>query len=441
MAGKKHFLALAGVVLIALSLGVYLLKLTARQRASDGPPGESVTPDAEPAIEDVSESAQPSASSTAAPGGREKLDAQWLIQQIDEWQPGWTDRIPPAFLQDPTNAFNRYLLAAALMDDSSQFQEAKDLLRSSDFSWLSEPDKVALVRAYLDANVQALAALKAGIEEAEYYKGPPFFAAGGNTLEYLKRFRTLACMLRGEALVLHERGQPEGGLVDSLLGLEMAHHVIGGGILIESMVGAFMHHVGGTAFEFLLPEVRDPMLCRQAIAQLDQLLSLDAYRVHDEVHIEAGSVDAGAASLLAAAQDKGQEALDILNAALDLPYREFASLSRPADMPPLVPWDSIKAAASTLYREKVSMVAYMALAAIKAHQLERGHFPETLGQLVPEYLTEIPMDPFIGEPLKYVTNQDSATVYSVGFDLKDDHGKKWMGSTLKGKGDYVFQVR
>ena len=63
MAGKKRFLALAGLVLIALSLGVYLLKLTARQRASDGSPGESVTADTKPPIEDVSESPQPSASS------------------------------------------------------------------------------------------------------------------------------------------------------------------------------------------------------------------------------------------------------------------------------------------------------------------------------------------------------------------------------------------
>jgi len=440
MRGKKRFLALAGAVLIALSLGVYLVKLTARQRASDRPPGESVTADAEPAIEDVSESAQPSASSTIATGGRDKLDAEWLIQQVDQWKPGWTEKISPAFLEDPANAFNRFLFAAALLDDGRQFQEVRYLLGSRDFSWTTEPEKVALVQAYLDANAEALAALKAGIKEAEYYQGPPFFFQESDASTYHDRFRTLARLLRGEALVLHARGAAESGLVDSLLGLQMARHMMGGNISIETTYGAFIHQVGGKAFEFLLPEVRGPALCREAIAQLDQLLSRDAYRVGEEFHIEAGSVDPRMLPTLTSMQQEAREAVGILNDALDLPYREFASLSRPPNFPEFSQWDSIKASASTLYREKASMVAYKTLAAVKAYQLETGDFPETLGELVPEYLPEIPMDPFIGEPFKYVRSEDAVVVYAVGFDLKDDGGKR-VGSTLNGKGDYVFQVR
>jgi len=87
------------------------------------------------------------------------------------------------------------------------------------------------------------------------------------------------------------------------------------------------------------------------------------------------------------------------------------------------------------------MAAYKTLAAAKVYQLERGQLPETLEQLVPEYLAEVPIDPFIGEPFKYVRSDDAVTVYAVGFDLKDDGGTKWTGSTLKGKGDYVFHVR
>jgi len=444
MTVSKGTLTAAAVVLLALAGTGYLV---IRYGRIDTTPAQSgiespASPAAASSHPSVREVGVQSRSAESAETSSQQLDAQWIVSHVDAWQPGWTARIPHSFLEDPANAFNRFLLAAALMVDRPRFQEAKDLLRSSDFAWLSDPTKLALVRAYLDANSQALATLKAGIGEAKYYKGPPFFSPGGNVLlQHLVHFRALMFMLRGEALLLHQRGQVEPALADSLMGLGMAHHILSGGTVVESMIGCSAHYVAATAFEFILPEVRDPTLCRQAIAELDQLLSLDSYRIHEQVQIKAGSVPPGAAYLLAEAQDKSQEALGILNAALDLPYREFASLPRPADMPVLVPWDTYKASASSMYRDKASMAACKTLAVLKAYQLERGQFPETLEQLVPEYLPEVPIDPFIGEPLKYVRSDEAVTVYAIGFDLKDDGGTKWTGSTFKGKGDYVFHVR
>jgi hypothetical protein len=54
----------------------------------------------------------------------------------------------------------------------------------------------------------------------------------------------------------------------------------------------------------------------------------------------------------------------------------------------------------------------------------RGRYPATLDELAPEFLKEIPPDPFTGKPFKYELREDGRAfiVYSVGDNLKDDGG-------------------
>lgn len=64
----------------------------------------------------------------------------------------------------------------------------------------------------------------------------------------------------------------------------------------------------------------------------------------------------------------------------------------------------------------------IALCAVKRYQLETGALPESLSMLVPEYLQEIPTDPFNSIPLNYRKGDDGATIYGRGFNLADDNG-------------------
>lgn len=59
--------------------------------------------------------------------------------------------------------------------------------------------------------------------------------------------------------------------------------------------------------------------------------------------------------------------------------------------------------------------------AVLAYISRNGKPPKTLKDLVPEYLPEVPNDPFDGKPIRY--DREKAIVYSVGTDLKDDGGK------------------
>jgi hypothetical protein len=60
--------------------------------------------------------------------------------------------------------------------------------------------------------------------------------------------------------------------------------------------------------------------------------------------------------------------------------------------------------------------------AIKAYEMEKGKLPDSLEELVPVYLPEVPKDPFDGKPIRY--SKEKKIIYSVGPDLIDTGGSK-----------------
>lgn len=60
--------------------------------------------------------------------------------------------------------------------------------------------------------------------------------------------------------------------------------------------------------------------------------------------------------------------------------------------------------------------------AVALHRFERrhGYWPAALEALVPEFLPEVPHDPFDGQPFRY--RPELGVVYSVGKNLLDDRG-------------------
>ena len=80
-----------------------------------------------------------------------------------------------------------------------------------------------------------------------------------------------------------------------------------------------------------------------------------------------------------------------------------------------------------LYKVKcqtnVEVAVTRTLLAMKAYKLDKGRLPETLEQLVPEYLDAVPIDDFDGKPIHY--NPAKRIIYSVGEDLRDGGGMTW----------------
>ncbi|NCD23339.1 MAG: hypothetical protein EOL90_10435 [Spartobacteria bacterium] len=78
---------------------------------------------------------------------------------------------------------------------------------------------------------------------------------------------------------------------------------------------------------------------------------------------------------------------------------------------------------------------------------EKGQWPETLAELVPEYLGEVPRDPYDGAPFRY--SAEKGLVWAVGKNLTDEGGSTRLlgvdpaipaGRDWRRAEDFVFEL-
>jgi len=76
----------------------------------------------------------------------------------------------------------------------------------------------------------------------------------------------------------------------------------------------------------------------------------------------------------------------------------------------------------TAKTEAITLASRTGLAC-RLYKSRTGHYPETLDELVPGLLTEVPIDPFTGNPFVYRREGEGFIVYSLGSNEKDDGGR------------------
>jgi hypothetical protein len=83
-----------------------------------------------------------------------------------------------------------------------------------------------------------------------------------------------------------------------------------------------------------------------------------------------------------------------------------------------------------------------AAAAVAAERFRRdtGHWPAALDELVPAYVTAVPLDPYDGRPLRSRRLDDGFVVYSVGPDQADDGGQVHSGGPRGLPKDYGLRL-
>jgi hypothetical protein len=95
-------------------------------------------------------------------------------------------------------------------------------------------------------------------------------------------------------------------------------------------------------------------------------------------------------------------------------------------------WALTAKGAGDACRHKTARVrCLMTLVAVERYRLAKKAWPEKLTDLVPKYLSAVPLDPFDGKPLRYRKRTDGVTVYSVGADSTDNGGRIDRGSPVK----------
>jgi len=77
--------------------------------------------------------------------------------------------------------------------------------------------------------------------------------------------------------------------------------------------------------------------------------------------------------------------------------------------------------------------------ALEQFREEQGRLTDTLNDLEPRFLTELPQDPFTGAELRYRRLPKGYVIYSVGRDLIDDGGKEPTPGQLS-RGDSGYDL-
>jgi hypothetical protein len=82
----------------------------------------------------------------------------------------------------------------------------------------------------------------------------------------------------------------------------------------------------------------------------------------------------------------------------------------------------------------------MEACALERFRLANGKFPQEPTALVPRFLSQLPNDLITGEPYKYVSRDDGQfTLYSIGWNEKDDGGIPGATLTDEAHGDWVWE--
>jgi hypothetical protein len=97
-----------------------------------------------------------------------------------------------------------------------------------------------------------------------------------------------------------------------------------------------------------------------------------------------------------------------------------------------------KVAFAALDADATHALARAAVAAT-AYKAKHGKYPEKLGELVPEFVPDVPADPYDGRPLRLRRADGGLVLYSLGRDRKDDAGRPWDAD--KQEGDLVFRLK
>lgn len=88
-------------------------------------------------------------------------------------------------------------------------------------------------------------------------------------------------------------------------------------------------------------------------------------------------------------------------------------------------------------RHEVNLAQSKTALALMRYRRDNGSYPSTLSLLVPRYISEVPIDVFDGQPMRYRLEGSGYILYSVSVNLEDDNG---VHNDAWRNGDWVWRV-
>ena len=370
------------------------------------------------------------------------------LKELAEWYP-----TPPLGL----NGADVYGQAFLKYSDTGADNENLPVVGEADLPELGEPvppDMLTAIREYLAANEDALVLLHeaAAYDECRY---PINMIAGpAARLQHLASLRQAARLLYLQAILESEDGDAEGAVRAIQNSLAAAQSLRNEPIFISRLVQMACDSISRLSFERVLSrtELTDAQLAavRDAFANAETPEGMTRAFVGERCQgialFENPAMLAGAggspALPIVVFQFTGlldinlKGYLDIMNPVVDsslMPPSErpklFASVEKQmVEMPAItrvfagMTLPALGSAVAKDMSDTAQLRCAATAAAVERYRLAAGKFPDQLSEIVPEFIPEIPTDPFTGARLLYNLTDDGCIVYSVGPDGKDDNG-------------------
>jgi len=384
---------------------------------------------------------------------------------------GWIDderRALPSYErpQLEENGFDVYMEAVRLSTVSREAETGEEHDKAlSEF--LYRDGSLAAAREIVAANSAALA--KVHEAAALPYVSPAPLDPSG-LLPYLDPLRRLARLAAAEVRIEHMDGDDAAALQTARDGFTLSANVPRHGPIIDTLVGAHCARMvraeslslltdGGLESAEYLAHAAYMHELRARQSSFGDTLAFEC----EWARVIASQIDEGGAELLVKWLSQPMEGPDpaegdrlfrLWDSGIALEWLEdrYARLAEEAGKPP---WASrydelarrsdgdleargeVLAAIvfpvapltsfNTWLRHGGMLLAEETAASVAAFRADSGTLPETLDDLVPDYMPELPADPWTGEPLKYRPEGDGYTLYSVGPDGEDHDGlsERW----------------
>jgi len=310
---------------------------------------------------------------------------------------------------------------------------------------------------FVQENSKSLKLLRKAL--SEQYCNPPV-RSGSIYFPYYPKYRQLACLLQLDAHAMARHHDYGGAISSALDAMEMGELIQHGSTLFGGSAGQLCQAIGRiSAWECV-----DHLSADQARRALRRLEAIQQHQVkfwtllqeekwsgqanllevfRTPAYVVPVAMNSSEADLTTdprlhpaiaglfylryskrQAMEEYTATLDRAIASAKLPYHPSMS-DDPEPYNPLV-----RIMGTTSYRARFAYVKaesendLLAITlAIRAYRLTRGHIPNALSELRPEYLKTLPSDPFgPGKPFNYRPLAKDYLLYSIGPDGKDDGG-------------------
>jgi hypothetical protein len=361
--------------------------------------------------------------------------------------------IPTPRLPTP-NAHDTYVAAGNALQDSTKIGFA-----IATRHYPADPNDRAYTlaekQAFLDENKAVLAQIRTGLTQTYY--APPV-RSPSTLMPYYAKFRGMARLLRLEQQTRAARGDWNGNVQSGLDAVQMGAQIPRGSLLLGDLVGIAMQAIGRSELWADIEHL-NARECRDAIARMQTIRALrrptsemlqeeewfgiatlrEAFQQPDWQKGFLSSQNVGSEDN--AFQDwlERTRLMFYGKRGITLNYIRYMDQTREAAKErvgthpqwPELPNDPVSQMLIPMFGDaafkdatnEVENDMLLLTLCLCAYRLEHGAYPPTLAALAPDYLPQLPEDPFAAQGgYTYRPNGATYALYSIGPDGKDDGG-------------------